>query len=571
MFNCTVNIKARLYFSKIFFWRGISHSEWCFFFSLIVAGLLSGNNIAWQNQTEKSYRFMLMTKSQIIFSTFMPSLSPKNFMRIFFSFFTLILFCLAGFAQQNDKTLTDLTLSKDKIEGTLRFLASDELRGRQTPSPEQAIAARYLATQLKSYGIQAFPQYPDYYQPVPMMKETKPKEVSVNYNSKSFKFVDNTILLTGTNANHNAEAVFLNYGTAEDFRKADVKGKIVFVRCGDGKGQNPQSWYFQGEEKQKIAGEKGALALVELYSNPQLPWKLLVPYFTGNESKVGLDKPIGTFAHIWMHDPDSKEATFWQTAKKQKAQVAVEGIEQKKFTVYNLVGYLEGTDARLKNEYVVYSAHYDHIGVGKADAQGDTIYNGARDNAVGTVTVLSAAENMAKNKVKRSGLFILFTGEEKGLLGSEWFVDHSPVELKKIVYCFNSDNAGYNDTSIIMMMGLGRTTAEPMIRQAAEAYGLKAIDDPVPEQNLFDRSDNVSFAKKGIPAPTFSLGLKSMDEQVMKYYHQAADQPDNLDYDYLYKFFGSYVYACRLIANTDKTPFWTTGDKYYETGVKLYK
>lgn len=267
-----------------------------------------------------------------------------------------------------------------------------------------------------------------------------------------------------------------------------------------------------------------------------------------------------------MHN---KEMAFWKDKKKQKAKLSINGAEIKKFTTYNVVGQIEGTDNQMKDEYIVYSAHYDHVGIGKA-VQGDSIYNGARDNAVGTVTVLSAAENIGKFPTKRSALFILFTGEEKGLLGSKWFVEHSPIDLKKMVYCFNSDNAGYNDTSVATIFGLGRTTAESFIKEACKTYGLEAIDDPAPEQNLFDRSDNVSFAAKGVPAPTFSMGFKAFDDRIYQYYHQPNDQPDNLDYEYLFKFFSSYVYACRLIANTNEKLFWREGDKYYEIGKKLY-
>jgi hypothetical protein len=99
---------------------------------------------------------------------------------------------------------------------------------------------------------------------------------------------------------------------------------------------------------------------------------------------------------------------------------------------------------------------------------------------------------------------------------------------------------------------------------------LTSIDDPDLAQGLFDRSDNVSFASKGIPAPTFSLGFTAFDDEIHKYYHQVTDNPDSLDYNYLTQFFKSYVLACRLIANDPKTPFWVTGDKYYEAGQKLY-
>ncbi len=480
----------------------------------------------------------------------------------------------AGFAQQTDKQLTDATVNKAKIESHIYFLASDELKGRQTPSPEQLIAARYLATQLKSYGVKPLPAYPDYLQPVAMKTVSAPTDVTVVYGDKSFKMTESTLRLDGENTSLNADAVFMNFGSPEEFKKTDVKGKIVFVKAGFDKQTDPRAWIASGQEKYKMAKEKGALALVELYSNQQLHWKILVNYFKGGG--VSLDESTtssntAVVPHIWMHDPDWKEAAYWAAAKKSKAKLTIAGISEKKFNTYNVVGYVEGTDAKLKEEYVTYSAHYDHIGIGNPNEKGDSIYNGARDNAVGSVTVLSAAENLAKYPTKRSALFILFTGEEKGLLGSRWFADHSPIDLKKIVYCFNSDNAGYNDTSIATIIGLGRTTAEGLIKQACDAYGLKATDDPAPEQNLFDRSDNVNFAKKGIPAPTFSLGFTAFNGDLTRFYHQASDEPATLDYEYLYKFFSAYVYACRLIGNALERPFWKTGDKYFEVGTKLYK
>ena len=472
---------------------------------------------------------------------------------------------------QTDKQLTDATISKAKIEGHIRFLASDELRGRNTPSPEQVIAARYLATQLQGYGVQPLPQYPDYLQPVAMKIQGRPTEVKVDYADKSFRASENSLLLNGTNADTEAEAVFLNFGTEDDFRKTDVKGKIVFVRAGSATDPDPRQWFFLGGEKRKRAIAKGAVALVEFYSNPQLPWKVLVGYLNTERTMLDNDQAGTDINHVWLHDVAAKEAGFWAAKKKTRAKVKVEGMAVRRFTTYNIVGYAQGSDAKLKDEYIVYSAHYDHIGIGKANAEGDTIYNGARDNAVGTVTVLSAAENLARHPTKRSALFVLFTGEEKGLLGSNWFVEHPPLPLKKMVYCFNSDNAGYNDTTVATIIGLGRTTAEGLIKTACQAYNLTAIDDPVPEQNLFDRSDNVNFAKKGIPAPTFSLGLTAFDGEVTKHYHQASDQWNTLNYNYLYRFFSSYVYACRLIGNAPERPFWKPGDKYYSAGIELYK
>ncbi|RZV58890.1 MAG: M28 family peptidase, partial [Flavobacteriaceae bacterium] len=171
----------------------------------------------------------------------------------------------------------------------------------------------------------------------------------------------------------------------------------------------------------------------------------------------------------------------------------------------------------------------------------------------------------------RSALFILFTGEEKGLLGSNYYVENPVLPLNQMVYCFNSDNGGYNDTSLATIVGLTRTTAEKNITNAASKFGLTAIEDPAKEQGLFDRSDNVNFAKKGIPAPTFSLGFTAFNGDVTKYYHRPGDEANTLDYDYLLKFFRAYVLSGRNIANDMATPTWVSGDKYEAASKTLYK
>ncbi|MEM1124350.1 MAG: M28 family peptidase, partial [Bacteroidota bacterium] len=276
------------------------------------------------------------------------------------------------------------------------------------------------------------------------------------------------------------------------------------------------------------------------------------------------------FPHIWLNAGNPDAIVKLTKGGKVAATFDVKGAKTEILKTHNVVGMVEGTDPVLKNEYIIYSAHYDHVGIGRADETGDTIYNGARDNAVGSVTVLSAAENLAKYPTKRSAIFIFFTGEEKGLLGSAYYADNPAIPLDQVVYCFNSDNGGYNDTSRASIIGLERTGAEPLIRKACAAFGLDAKPDAAPEQNLFDRSDNVNFAKKGVPAPTFSLGYTAFDDEINKYYHQPGDEPATLDYVYLTKFFKSYVYSCRLIGNTDTSVFWRKGDKYYEAGERLY-
>ncbi|MGB3469098.1 MAG: M28 family peptidase, partial [Cyclobacteriaceae bacterium] len=185
-------------------------------------------------------------------------------------------------------------------------------------------------------------------------------------------------------------------------------------------------------------------------------------------------------------------------------------------------------------------------------------------------TLLETAKFFAKNKPDYSVVFIALTAEEKGLLGSRWYVENPVFPLKQTFFNFNTDGGGYNDTSIATVVGLNRTSVTSSLKKSVQPFGLGVTDDPVPKQNLFDRSDNVSFAKKGIPALTFSCGITAFDAEIMKYYHQAADEVSSLDMDYLVKYSRAYVYAAYLIANGKTKPFWNKGDKYEQKGLELY-
>ena len=486
-------------------------------------------------------------------------------MRKILSILAIILVLISAKAQTEvDKVKS--TVSKNDIEGHIYFLASDELRGRETGTPEIDIAASYLANTLRRYNVKPLGKNDSFYQNVLLEKVSPPTQLIIKLNDLTS---DNLLQLQADNFEFEGDAVYLNYGLEEDFKGKDVKGKLVIVKAGTADEKGPRYAYGMGVKKRKMANEQGAVGLVELSMADDRTWKQFSHYFNGEKMRPAEDAKE-SFTHLWLLDQDGSIENKLSSVKKIKGKISISGMEVKSFSSRNVVGMVEGTDSKLKEEYIIYSAHYDHNGVGKPNAQMDSIYNGARDNAVGTVTVLSTAENIAKYPTKRSALFILFTGEEKGLLGSKWYVDHPVVPLDKVVYCFNSDNAGYNDTSKVTILGLNRTTANKHIVNAVSQFGLTAIDDPAPEQGLFDRSDNVQFAAKGVPAPTFSLGFTSFDGDVTKYYHQVTDNPDTLDFDYLLKFFQAYVLACRLIANDTETPFWTEGDKYFEAGKKLY-
>jgi Zn-dependent M28 family amino/carboxypeptidase len=163
------------------------------------------------------------------------------------------------------------------------------------------------------------------------------------------------------------------------------------------------------------------------------------------------------------------------------------------------------------------------------------------------------------------------TGEEVGLLGSQYYASQPLVPLENTIFNLNTDGAGYNDITKVSMLGFGRTGTDQELENAAAAAGLSIIADPAPEQGLFDRSDNVSFARMGVPALTLSPGFQSFDAEIQKYYHQVTDEADSIDFEYLYKYCKVFVEAARNIANMETLPFWKEGDKYEQSGKDLYK
>lgn len=485
--------------------------------------------------------------------------------------FCIALCCISSIFAQSEIDKVTSTVYKDQIQGHIYFLADDLLKGRETGTPENKIAASYLANTLRSYGVKPNPQTGDYYQEVLLQKTTPPNRITVSINGKELK---KKVAVTADKTEYDGEIVYMGYGLEADYVGKNVAKKVVIIKGGSDTAKDARAAFGLRKKKAELAKKAGALAVLELIKTGNDMWGFIDHNFNAPRLEVATgeisnETKAGGLGYIWLQDEYGAMAKEMEEGS-HTVSLLLGGETKTAVKSQNVIGVIEGTDPTLKNEYIIYSAHYDHVGVGTPDETGDTIYNGARDNAVGTTTVLSMAQNLAKYPTKRSALFILFTGEEKGLLGSEYYVEHPVLPLNQMIYCFNSDNGGYNDTSLATIIGLQRTTASKNIKDAAVAFGLTAIDDPAPEQGLFDRSDNVHFAAKGIPAPTFSMGFTAFNGDVTKYYHRPGDHADNMDYDYLEKFFRAYVLAGRNIANDPKTPFWTKGDKYEEAGNKLY-
>jgi hypothetical protein len=479
------------------------------------------------------------------------------------------LICFFSFSQQDAVKKIASLITTNEVEAHLTFLASDEMRGRNTGSPEIDIAANYIASYFKQIGLKPAPNTTNYFQQVSMISTRPPSGAILAVENQQFKLNDDLVLLSGQNLSVTGDIVFIGYGTRDEMEKASVKGKIVVAFAGTAEEPNiAKAFLSDGPAKNKIAAELGAVALIEILAIPGMPWGNLVGFIS--RERLTLKQEGGDIPHLWMKNTDHEVIKKLQESRKSTGSLTVSGSGNKLIADKNVAAVVEGTDPKLRNEYIVISAHYDHVGVTKVAGREDSIYNGARDNAIGTVGMMATAKYFAQHPPKRSVLFLALTAEEKGLLGSAWYAAHPLVPLNKTVFNFNCDGAGYNDKTIATVIGLERTTAEADISKACEAFGLKATQDPVPEQNLYERSDNYNFAVKGIPAIDFAPGVKAFDEELMKYYHQPADEVATLDFDYLIKYFRAYVYANHLISNNAQTPSWKAGDKFEEAAKKLY-
>ncbi|TVP44645.1 MAG: M28 family peptidase [Mongoliibacter sp.] len=484
---------------------------------------------------------------------------------------TLAVFALTFCAQaQDEKERIENSFDEKEAISSFRFLASDELMGRDPIRPEIDAASRYIAEQFWKYGTKELEGADGYYQKIPFRLSGPPQSGTLRLGEQTFTQGDDILVLDGEDFTGSHEIIVLGYGLENDYEGKDVKGKIVVTNIGEPGKLGPADLFSGGRKKLALAKERGALGLIEIFNVPTLPWQMATNFLNRAQLTIDTNPDEQSIPYLWLKDPKNILINAIGKGEYTNAEIKILGKVNRSIIGKNVVAFIEGTDPILKDEFVMLSAHYDHIGVGKPNAEGDSIYNGARDNAVGTVAIMKAAKYFAEHPPKRSIIFCAWTAEEKGLLGSAYFADNPLVPLNQVIYNLNIDNGGYNDTSIITVIGFGRTSVDPLIAEATEVFGLKTIADPSPEQGLYDRSDNVNFARKGIPSPTFSLGFTAFDDEITRHYHQPSDEVDNFDLEYAVKYWKSYILTAEKIANHPERPQWKEGDKYEQAAKELY-
>ena len=500
----------------------------------------------------------------------------------------------------------------------IKVLASDEYEGRAPGTKGEEKTVQYLTEQFKKLGLK--PGNPDgtYVQKVPLVGYTPTTSFSFDVGGKKMDFaVDDYLALSSTFKPDvkvtNSDVVFVGYGVVapeygwDDFKGLDVKGKTIVMLVNDPQIPDPNdpsklddkifkgkamTYYGRWTYKYEIASEKGAAAAIIVHEEATAgyPMKALNSIRQENfgikgsekgrvsvESWVSFDKAKELFAAAGQDLMALKKAAlskdFKPVALNAKANLSVKSVVRE-VASQNVIARLEGTDPKLKDEYVIYTAHWDHMGR-DPKLQGDQIFNGAIDNASGTACLLEWAKAFTKVPPKRSVLFLAVTAEEKGLLGARYYAMNPLYPLNKTLAIINMDGINqWGRTKDITVVGLGNSTLDDLLAEACKTQGRVIKADPEPEKGFFYRSDHFEFAKQGVPAldpdggddyinKPPGYGQQKRDEYTKKDYHDLTDEvkPDwdltgAMD-DLQLLFLVGYD-----VANGDKWPEWKPGTEF---------
>jgi hypothetical protein len=474
-------------------------------------------------------------------------------------------------AAQMAATSGAASITPQDVQKRIQFLASDELKGRDTPSPGLEQAAQYIAREFAAYGLKpggdagSFIQRWSYKQVA--LDESRLTAELRGPTVKKLAYADEYfVVLAPTADSMSGELVWGGVAGAGPARAEFAKSNVAFYLPG---ASMDQAW-LQALQNGFIAAMTGGARGVVFILDPAFD-KTAVANVVSNIAGAQVPLPVLAVrydvARDWLkqHNVDLDQARqSGVTTALGKAsfflRTAMAGTES---TPPNVVGILEGSDPALKNSYVVYTAHMDHVGIGRPDAQGDSIYNGADDDASGTSAVLEIAQAFSglQTKPKRSIIFVLVSGEEKGLFGSAHFVKNPPVPAKQMVANINIDMIGRNSPDTTVAIGQDYSSLGPTMQAVNKAHPelkLTVAPDLWPEENLFVRSDHFNFAKAEIPAIFFTSGLHGD-------YHKPSDEPETIDNDKLARTARLLFYLGEELANNATAPAWT------EAGLKVIR
>jgi Zn-dependent M28 family amino/carboxypeptidase len=524
------------------------------------------------------------------------------------------------------------TITVNGLMRHIKTLSSDQYEGRGPGTNGENLSVNYIADQFKQIGLEPGNGDENYFQNVPLVgittNQNTQMQVNVAGKDMTLKFGDDFVARTVRvveKTDFDADMVFVGYGVVapeygwDDYKGQDVRGKVLVMLVNDPPVPDPKdpqklddsmfkgramTYYGRWTYKYEIAAEKGAAGVLVVHewnnktnTGPAgYPWEVPKGSFTienfdlispgKNTSRVNIEG--------WITEPRTRELMqaaglnfdelkkqairkdFQPVPMKAHAKLNIES-KLRKIESHNVIAMLEGADPKLKDEYVIYTAHWDHLGIGLPDARGDKIYNGALDNASGIAGLIEMARafKAAAPPPRRSIIFLAVTAEEKGLIGSKYYAENPVYPLSKTLAEINMDGLNqWGPTRDLTVIGLGNSTLDDVLREAATEKSRVLRPDAEPEKGFYYRSDHFNFAKQGVPAldPEGGIdyigkpaewGMKKRDEYTENDYHKPSDEikPDwNL---------AGAVEDVRLlmavgyrVANAAKYPEWKPGTEF---------
>jgi hypothetical protein len=488
-----------------------------------------------------------------------PELPAKSLVP-FLTWFLLLISCHSVQEVQSlfpPQTLLD-SVRPESIRAHMAFLSDDLLEGRASGTRGHMLAAKYIAAQFEEMGLTPAGERGSYFQNVRLRRIETPKggcrlvekrDRKVRTLTFNKDFVsEGSELVAETSVE--ALVVFVGYGVTapefhyDDYAGIDAKGKIVALLTGAPAAfpSAPRGVYSGFEIKARNAAAHGAVGLLTIWAGSRadlVPFSEFVKWFREpnmrwlNAQGVPSDSVPEIRGWAWLSERTASE--MFDHAQKSLKQALADAAANKpqafplpltvsitqhsqwrELTSPNVAAVLPGADPKLKDQYLVFTAHADHLGIGDP-VDGDTIYNGAMDNASGTAAMLAIAHALSvmPSRPRRSILFIAVTGEEEGDLGSDYFAQNPTVPLSEIVANVNIDGVAllYNFRDIVAQ-GAEHSTIAGIVADVAQKMRLEVSPDPRPEETFFIRSDQYSFAKQGVPAVYLGEGFKTLDPKI---------------------------------------------------------
>jgi len=505
----------------------------------------------------------------------------------------------------------DPDFSAERFKAHVTFLADDLLEGREAGTRGHEIAAKYIATQLALFGAKPGGDNGTYFKKVDLLDSalTTPGPtltVTTPRGPRSFKQGTSAMIrgpMAGGAVRVRGPLVFVGYGMTDrvvgydDYEGLDVRGKIAVMLFGSPKGMDSEIGAHLLHEQSRVAAEHGVVGVLVIPTpaiSAAFPWDKMVQYLAEpvttwvRKDGTPFDPAHGLKAGATI-EPKAAAALFEGTsttlarildeadqpggrpkgmALKSTAEIAV-GARVRRYSSPDVIGVIEGSDPKLKDEYVALMGHADHIGV-KKTGSGDRINNGALDNAAGTATLLEVARALTVGtRPRRSILIVANTAEEKGLLGAEYFAHYPTVPIEKITAAIDLDMPliTYDFTDVVAY-GAGHSTLQDTFKDAGAAMAVKLSPDPMPEQAVFVRSDHYAMVKVGVPAVMLATGMENgvtaaWGKFLSEHYHQPSDdlsQP--IVWSAGAKFAEVNYRVIRALADADTPARWYEGDYF---------